>query len=402
MSSTDESKRPQEPATDDNSKDIPLDLASQHSDNFPRLLHGLGISLAATSYQAQRLILVRSDGEQLDTCFKTYPRPMGVTADSDRLTLGTLNQVLDFRRNDTLLSKIKAGALDNRARLPRKLREQDPELAEQLEQQQAKELEEVKRADALFLSRASLTTGMINIHDIAWGLEGLWVVNSAFSCLATLNPEHNFIARWKPPFIKELVAEDRCHLNGMAMHQRKPGWVTTFNQQDEKDSWALSESDTGTLIEVHTGKILLDRLVLPHSPRVHQGMIYLCHSGEGQVLRIHPESGRLETVCELPGFTRGLAFHGPLMFVGLSNVRERPGKAPLPINKRISKSQCGIRVINLETGDEIAHLRFTGDISQIYDIGIIPNACFPELLGLDQALIRHTFDYLEAYSLEKP
>jgi hypothetical protein len=38
----------------------------------------LNISLAFTSYQAGRLMLVRSDGKKLDVNFKSFSRPMGL------------------------------------------------------------------------------------------------------------------------------------------------------------------------------------------------------------------------------------------------------------------------------------------------------------------------------------
>ena len=52
---------------------------------------------------------------------------MGIHADARRLTLGTLTQVLEFKRNDALLNKIKNGGLDDTDKMPRKLLEKDPE-----------------------------------------------------------------------------------------------------------------------------------------------------------------------------------------------------------------------------------------------------------------------------------
>lgn len=370
-------------------------FGSVHTDNLPGILKGLNISLAVTSYQAQRLFFLRTDGARIETHFKAFPRPMGVYADHQRLTVGTLTQVLEFKRHDGLLARLKGGALDSTERMPRKLLEKDPDEMRALKKKRAMELGEVKKADALYLSRASLTTGMINIHDIAWGDEGLWVVNSTFSCLATLSPDHSFVARWRPPFITELVPEDRCHLNGMAMQDGKPKYVTTFNTFNSRDSWVSNPSHNGTLIDVETGEILLDGLIMPHSPRVHNGKVYLCESGTGKVLEYDPGTREVAEVITLQGFPRGLNFYGPLMFVGLSKVRASDIKHPTPLSRKCEETFCGVWVVNLEENREVAHMKFTGDVDQVYDIAMVPGANMPELMTNDDSLIRHSFDFKE-------
>lgn len=373
-----------------------FDFGSVHTDNFPGILKGLNISLAVTSYQAQRLFFIRSTGTGIDTNFKFFPRPMGVYADRERLTLGTLTQVVEFKRNDRLLERIKQGELDNTGALTRKVLEKDAKKMEELRELRERELAAVKKADALYLSRAALTTGMINIHDIAWGNDGLWVVNSTFSCLATLSPGCSFIARWKPPFITSLAPEDRCHLNGMALVKGRPKYVTTFNRSDVKDSWAATDSCDGTLIDVESNEILLEGLAMPHSPRWYRGCVYLCDSGRGEILRYDPLSGTRSVVIKLPGFPRGMNFYGPLMFVGMSRIRPSENREPPPVAAEFAETVSGIWIINLEDDSEVAHLRFTGDLEQIYDIAVIPEAACPELLNIGDSLIRHTFDYQEA------
>ena len=285
--------------------------------------------------------------------------------------------------------------LDYINRMTSKTLEKDQDKMESLINQRKKELETIKNSDALYMSRASITTGMINIHDIAWGDEGLWVVNSTFSCLSTLSSDCSFIARWKPPFISKLVPEDRCHLNGMAMLNGKPKYVTTFNQLDEKDSFLTEKFDSGTLIDVDTNEILINDLIMPHSPRIYNGVVYICDSGNGRVLSYNPETKQTTEVIKLPGFTRGINFHGPLMFVGLSKVRIHEDKEPLPISKEHDTTVSGIWIINLEDNQEIAHLVFEGDIEQIYDIAVVPNSINPEILSIDDSLIRHAYEFQE-------
>ncbi|MDX8389294.1 MAG: TIGR03032 family protein [Mariprofundaceae bacterium] len=383
----------------DSEEEKAFDFSSSYSDNFPQILAKLNISLAVTSYQSSRIFIIRSDGKSIDIHLSTFPRPMGVYADRERLTLGTFTQVMDFKRSDALLHKIKAGELDHEEKLTKKVLEKDKGQMVEFIKRRDEEIAKIKKADALYLPRIALTTGMINIHDIAWGNEGLWVVNSTFSCLATLAPDHSFVARWKPHFITDLAPEDRCHLNGMAMKDGKPKYVTTFNKFNDRDSWVESDSHDGTLMDVDLNKVLLDGLIMPHSPRFHAGHVYLCDSGTGRVLRYSPESGKVTTVIKLQGFPRGLNFYGSLMFVGLSKTRQSDTKKPIPISTEYEETLSGIWVVNLENNSEVAHIRFDGDVAQIYDVAVIPETCFPALLSNQNPLVRHTFDFRENMTL---
>jgi uncharacterized protein (TIGR03032 family) len=60
---------------------------------------------------------------------------------------------------------------------------------------------------------------------MAWAGDDLWVVNTRFSCLCTLDDRFSFVPRWRPPFVPALAAEDRCHLNGLAMADGRPRYA---------------------------------------------------------------------------------------------------------------------------------------------------------------------------------
>lgn len=338
--------------------DIELDFTCLSSSNFPAILHGLKISLVATSYQAHKLFFVRSNGLQIDVNFKNFPRPMGLAVTPQQITLGTLHQVWRFRRSDD-------------ARL----------------------LLDDSKIDACYVASACHTTGLINIHDIAYGSNGLWVTNSAFSCLATLEPDYNFVPRWKPDFISQLVPEDRCHLNGMAMLDGEPAYVTTFNQSDTARSWREGAKDCGTLININTGEQIFSNLVMPHSPRCYRGYVYFCESGHGLVRRYDPKTKAVVDIAKLPGFTRGIDFFGPLMFVGLSKTRLSSVAEPAPITQQLEESQSGIWCINLNDHSIVGFVRFEGNIDQIYDVAVLAGVMYPELLLPDDEQSMSVFNF---------
>jgi len=380
------------------------DFGCDYSSNLPAVLKHLDISLAFTSYQAQRLMLVRSDGESLDINFKHFPRPMGLSADANGITLGVFSQVIRFQREDALLDKIKQplGRIEDDV-TAKKVQDEGESLAQLMTDEQ-RELHEQyeavlhepvdERVDACFITRSSHYTGMINIHDIDWGSDGLWAVNSSFSCLCTLSPDYSFVPRWKPHFISRLVPEDRCHLNGMALKDGVPAFVTTFSTADERGHWRSGGvSEGGTLMDVQRNEILVDGLFMPHSPRWYNGKVYYCNSGFGQLCCYDPATGENSVLLELQGFTRGIDFYGPILVLGLSQVRQSQVSTPAPLAQKYDETLSGLWFINLEDHSEIGHIRFTGNVEQIYDVAVLEGCCFPEIIEPSHPRMRNHFCY---------
>ena len=79
---------PDRPRTED-----PAPLRAVHTPNFPALLRQLGASLLVTTYQAGKLVMVRDEGDHLNTHFRTFQAPMGLAFDGTRLAVGTTIQV---------------------------------------------------------------------------------------------------------------------------------------------------------------------------------------------------------------------------------------------------------------------------------------------------------------------
>jgi uncharacterized protein (TIGR03032 family) len=247
------------------------------------------------------------------------------------------------------------------------------------------------RHDACFLPRSSHVTGQINIHEIAFIEDDLWIVNTAFSCLAVLDREHSFVPRWQPSFITALRHEDRCHLNGLAVADGEVRWVTALGATDTPQGWRDEKAHGGVLIEVPGNEIVVRGLCMPHSPRWHAGRLWILESGRGTLATVDPGSGRVETVAELPGFTRGLAFAGPLAFIGLSQVRETVSFGGIPLMDRVPERLCGIWVVDIRTGATTGFLRFDGYVQEIFDVQVLPGIRFPEIAELGSDLTASSF-----------
>src|SRR5262245_10962228 len=77
----------------------PGPLHAAHTPNLPALLRQLGASLLVTTCQAGKLVMVRDEGDHLNTHYRTFKAPMGLAlADGGaKLAIGTTIQVWEFR-----------------------------------------------------------------------------------------------------------------------------------------------------------------------------------------------------------------------------------------------------------------------------------------------------------------
>ena len=336
----------------------PAELGSVFTTNLPQILRELRASLLVTTYQTGKLIVVRHDAQSINTYFVGVRKPMGLAADAARLVVGTETGIREFRN-----------VPDVSARL-------DPP----------------GRHDAVYVFRSHHVTGDIDIHEMALGTRGeLWFVNTRFSCLCTLEREHSFAPRWRPNFITGLSPEDRCHLNGLAMADGEPRWLTALGASDSVQGWRANKKDGGVLIDFATGDVVARGLSMPHSPRWHRERLWVLESGRGSLAVVDPATGAVETVARVPGFTRGLSFLGPLAFIGLSQLRETNAFTDIPITDENADRMSGVWVVNIETGRTIAFLKFSGAVQEIFAVHALAGSAYPEILEEDSDLLKTTY-----------
>ena len=311
-----------------------------------------GVSLAFTTYQAGKLFLlgIKADG-RLAVFERTFARSMGlgVSADARTLMLATQYQLVRF---DNILT-------------PGQTRDGH---------------------DAIYAPHATAITGDVDAHDVALGDTGSPIfVNTLFSCLATISDGYSFKPVWRPPFISKLAAEDRCHLNGLAMRDGRPAYVTFVSACDVADGWRDHRAGGGVLMDVATGEAILTGLSMPHSPQVHDGKVWLLNSGAGELGFCDPVSGRFEVVAFCPGYARGLAFVGQYAVVGLSMARENRTFQDLPLDEALARrgaaARCGLLVIDTLTGDTVEWVRIEGVVRELYDVAALPGVRNAGLIG---------------------
>ncbi len=337
------------------------------SNNLFGRLTSLNISIAFSSYQSGLLYFIGRNAQGgINIHQSAMPKPMGLCLDGDGgLTMTGGFQIMRFEN----------------------VLEAD---------QQVNNL-----FDACYVPRRVHVTGHLDAHDVGVDTDGQPIfVNTRYNCLATVSSRHSFKTVWKPPFISELVDEDRCHLNGLAMEDGIPRYVTAVSRSNTIDGWRDRRSDGGVVIDVQTNKIICTGLSMPHSPRIHNGQLWLLNSGTGELGTVNldaDDNGTFEAKVFCPGFLRGLAFHGNFAFVGLSRPRYERFEG-LALDKKLeeadSEAWCGVQIIDLTTGTCIDWFRIDGNVSELYDLEIIPNVAVPMAVAPDsgEAASLVTFD----------
>lgn len=316
------------------------EIRFEHSSDLARVLADLNGSLLISTYQAGKLAVIGTSDEKLSLSFHNFDRPMGVAVDTPLTKMA-------------VAVRDKVWTLRNAADI-------------------APQLEPCGTYDTCLLTRGAHVTGEIHAHEMAWCGNELWVVNTLFSCLCTLDSRHSFVPRWQPSFITDLAPEDRCHLNGLAVAEGKPRYVTVMAESNEAGGWRPHKSETGCLIDVETDETIARGFAMPHSPRVHAGYVWLLDSGRGRLVRVDPTSGHIETAARFPGYARGLAIHGSTAIIGLSQVRETSTFGGVPIAEDHRQLKCGIAIVDLLSGRLLGQFEFLEGVEEIFDVTFLP------------------------------
>lgn len=254
--------------------------------------------------------------------------------------------------------------------------------------------------DRLYVPRIAHITGELRIHDVAVGDDRrTWFVNTLYSCIAHTSEKANFEPVWHPPFVSRLVPEDRCHLNGLAMRGDRPRYATAAARCDTAYGWRDRRNDSGCVIDIDSGEILAAGLTMPHSPRWHDGRLWVLNSGTGELGRIDTQCGRFEPVAFCPGYLRGLAFHSGYAVVGLSLPRANGLFTGLSLDDRLrdrrTSPRCGLWIVELSTG-RVAHwLEFEGPVRELYDVAVLPGVRRPAAIGLRTDEIARVIRFVE-------
>jgi uncharacterized protein (TIGR03032 family) len=316
-------------------------------------------SIAFTTYQAGKLFFVGLNAQgELAIFNRNLSRVMGIAVHDQTLWIATLWQLWRFE------SALKQG-------------------------------EKFSEHDRYYVPQLAYTTGDIDVHDVAVNANGEPIfISTLFSCIAKPDPKYSFQPIWKPAFVSKYAAEDRCHLNGLAMRDGEPAYVSCVGRSDANEGWREHRRAGGLIIDVVNNEIVCDGLSMPHSPRWHRGKLYLVNAGSGEFGYVDFVTNKFVPIAFCPGFLRGLSFVGDYAVVGLSKQRKNSTLSDLELDQRLAErgvsARCAIQIIDLTRGDVVHELRIEGSIEELFDTATIPGARNCGSVGFVSDEIRHT------------
>lgn len=331
------------------------------------------VSLGFTTYQIGKVFLVgrQPNAPRLSIYERTFAESMGLasSADGQQLVMGSLYQIWRFSNA-------------------------------------VPEPQQGMRYDKVYIPQVGYTTGTCDAHDLGFDKEGKIVfANTMFNCIATMSETHSFVPIWKPPFISGLVPEDRCHLNGLGLRDGEPRYVTACSRTDMKAGWREHRKKGGVVMDIKTNELLCEGLSMPHSPRWHQGKLWVLNSGEGEFGYVDMKTKQFKPVALCEGFARGLSFHNNVAVIGLSKPRHNETFGDLGLEQKLQSrnktASVGLQLVDINTGQSILAFWIGGDIKEIYDVTIMPNTRTPMLLGFRNEEIQRTIAF-DANALNKP
>ncbi len=323
-------------------------FACTYSPQLPELLYDLECTIAITTYQAGKVIFLSAvDRHAVIQLPRTFQRAMGLAVEQERLAVATRDEVIVFHNS--------------------------PELAKTYPRQPG-------QYDALYIPRLTYYTGQVDMHDLHWGGDKLWAVNTSFSCLVTLSDKYSWVPEWKPHFIDELVSEDRCHLNGMAMQAGRPRYVTALGTGNSLQAWRKTILNGGVLMDAETDGIILHNLPMPHSPLIYKDKLYCLLSATGEFIQVDTNERTYQVLKKVDGFIRGLSIHQDYVFIGISKLRQNSSTfKDLEITG--SAQEAGLVIMHLPTCAIVAELKYRSSVDEIYDVTVLSNKRRPGILN---------------------
>lgn len=323
------------------------------SDTFIAFLAEEKISVAFTTYEAGKLIIVGPGQHKATVTERNFERCMALHVEDDQnIFISTHHNILQLENS------LSPGDLHH------------------------------GQWDRMYLPRSAFFTGGVDMHEIMRAKDGhLYGVVTGYNCIARIDHAErgSFSPYWRPPFIDGVVPEDRCHLNGLCLDDDgELAYVTMVSTTNKAGAWKEHRDDGGVIMDVRTNEVVGSGLCMPHTPRLRDGVLWFLEAGKGYLCTLDVTTGEVERVLWRPGFLRGLHFYKNYAFICCSAPRDQTFEG-LPLDgelkKRNAEPRCALDVINLDTMEVEHSAEITGHVKEIYDVALLEDCRQPILHG---------------------
>lgn len=333
------------------------DVKIVHKPSLPGWMKDNNCSFAITSYKSHTLIFLGVRDDTIYTHTMMQERPTGICLKDDTLYVSNIGNIVTYINRGPIETPLNG------------------------------------TYDANFCVKNINVGAHIDVHDIDVCSSDDCKSSELYYCSTGLNsicfPSDKYTCGiyWTPPWITlngkgNPPFEDRCHLNGLCCVNGKPKYVTAVCMRDYLGAWQ-EHMDEGVVYDIIENKIVCNKLIMPHSPRVYKNKLWILESGTGYFGYI--EDGKFIKKTFLPGFLRGLDFIGNFAVICTSLDRHDHAFRDTPVSRKLKAdgrdSKCGVWVIDLENFEIESYIYFS-DMKELYDIKIIPNSLTPRVLGM--------------------
>jgi uncharacterized protein (TIGR03032 family) len=224
--------------------------------------------------------------------------------------------------------------------------------------------------------RSSFYPGCLYLHDLALIKDTLYGNAVGQNAVVRFDRAGDYQRVWWPRCIETrrgpVLGRNHLQLNSIAAGATL--YSSYFSASTDRVSARrpghrnFAVDGRGVIFSGATREPVVRGLTRPHSARLHDDQIWVANSGYGE-LGVGLE-GRFVSVARLPGWTRGLCFHGPVAFVGTSRVIPRFEHYAPGLEE--AASACGVHAVDTRSGEILGSLLWPSG-NQIFALDWAPS-----------------------------
>lgn len=203
---------------------------------------------------------------------------------------------------------------------------------------------------------------------------GFAIVSTGSNEIVFLDADGRVVRRWGPDPAAEF---DSWHINSACLANDKL-YCTCFGKFDQFRGYAGRFVDLGMILDVDSGKPVVQGLSAPHDPyRLDNG--WMVNDSDRSRLLFVPDGGKPKVLFESTGFSRGLAVLPAHYVVGFSSVRT------------LTRGNSTSAIVVIERGTHRLIRTITMPCSEIGGMCIAPGPEVIQAIDLEQTNVRENF-----------
>jgi uncharacterized protein (TIGR03032 family) len=309
------------------------------------VLTACGITLLVTREYEHLVMAIQAGGR---VSYLSLPHPSGLVVDRNRLVV----HIAATRNPNQVFDLVPVTGLRNRPDVP----------ATQTENE-------------LIPIRSRFLPGCLYIHDLAMICNKLHFNAVGENAILGLADDGRTERAWWPRCVDNengpIFGTNHLQLNSIAAGKDLAGSYFSASSSQvmrfRPGHLRFPVDKRGVIFSGATREPIARGLTRPHSARLYRDAVWVDNSGYGELGYV--DAGSFHPVVRLPGWTRGLCFHGDIAFVGTSRVIPRFQRYAPGLD--LETSICAIHAVDVRTATIRGSLRWKWG-NQIFAIDWLP------------------------------